>query len=64
MLGSAKLEELWINPSEISKIKLYQISTGEKFLELSMKNGDVFKAKGDSVQEFFMKNAVLGDDVG
>ena len=60
----ARVEEVWINPDSILRIKVKTNKmTDERFLEILMKNGDTYKVVGESVQEFFMRNIVLGNDV-
>lgn len=55
---------MWINPDSILRIKVKTNKmTDERFLEILMKNGDTYKVVGESVQEFFMRNIVLGNDV-
>ena len=60
----AHVEEVWINPDSILRIKVKTNKmSDERFLEILMKNGDTYEVAGDSVQEFFMRNIVLGNDV-
>ncbi len=55
---------MWINPDSILRIKVKTNKmTDERFLEILMKNGDTYEVVGESVQEFFMRNIVLGNDV-
>jgi len=60
-----KVSETWLNPSKIMKIcKCTNTLVDKSFLRIFMENGETYDVKGNSVQEFMLKNVVLGDDVG
>ena len=63
-LSNASYEEQWINPSEIKTINVRKMVDGQKFLEIVMKDDQSFNVKGESVQEFFMRNVIFGEDIG
>lgn len=62
-IENAKTIETWINPDEISHIHVKLLSDSERYLDIWMKNGQNYKVKGNSVQEFIMKNVIIGNDI-
>ena len=63
-IKNSKVEEIWLNPNEISKIEVRSVqNSNEKYLKIYMHNGDTYDANGESVQEFFLKNVIFGNDI-
>lgn len=63
-LEKAKVDEIWLNPKEIKKIEVKRtFHTDERFLEIYMNDGSSYCAEGESVQEFFLRNVIFGEDV-
>ena len=63
-IKNSELEEIWLNPNDISKIEVRSVQhSNEKYLKIYMHNGDTYDANGESVQEFFLKNVIFGNDV-
>lgn len=62
-IDRAMIEETWINPSEISKMHVKKLIDGQHFINLIMKDGTTYNVEGNSIQEFFMKNAILSGDI-
>ena len=63
-IKNSRVEEIWLNPNEISKIEVRSVqNSNEKYLKIYMHNGDTYDANGESVQEFFLKNVIFGNDI-
>ena len=63
-IKNSELEEIWLNPNDISKIEVRSVQhSNEKYLKIYMHNGDTYDANGESVQEFFLKNVIFGNDI-
>lgn len=60
---TTEVKEVWINPKNIKKIERCTNEMMEKnFLKVQMDDGETFKVEGNSLQEFMLKNIILGNE--
>lgn len=62
--NTTEVKETWINPGNIRKIlRCSNTALGKNFLKIIMDNGEKFFVEANSIQEFMMKNVILGNEV-
>ena len=60
---TTEVKEVWVNPANIKKIlRCSNEALGKNFLKIIMDDGEEFKVEGNSIQEFMMKNIILGNE--